>query len=261
MATVKKQLLGVPRGKVGDLLFKNRKGKSYLAPMPKKYKVTDCIDAIKNRSRFGVVSQFASAVNDSAYLKPLWNRKNLRGKSPYTKCLGYNYPFTKGVGPWRRSNITPHNINISFSSVVLTKDSVDINFFIKRNSSEIFENPFIAVTILFFKDLLPSSEKQSIKNPLFVTLESEVPDFKPDYEGVNNFSYNIKKGSLWFIDYYINIMSYTSFISPKSYNDKILFTTGNAVPVRGFEYETGSDTITEKDELKQSEPVFNFRIK
>ncbi|MFA5011951.1 MAG: hypothetical protein WC644_08320 [Ignavibacteria bacterium] len=261
MATIKKQLLGVPRGKVGDLLFKNRKGKSYLAPMPRKYKVTNCIDAINNRSRFGVASQFASAVNHSAYLKPLWNVKNLRGKSPYTKCLGYNYPFTKGLGTWRLSLITPHNINIDFSSVNLTKDSIDINFYIKKNSSEIFNNPFIAVTIIFFKDLLPSGSEQSMKNLLFVTLESEVLDFQPDYEDVNNYSYNIKKDSLWFIDFYKNIMAYTAFISPQSYNGKPLFTTGNAVPVRGFEYDHGSAGITEKDEPKQSEPFFNFRIK
>lgn len=260
MATIKKQVLGIPTGKVGDLLYKNRRGKSYLAAMPGKYKKTKSPGAVKNRSRFGVLSRFASAVNDSPFLKPLWNLKSLPGKSPYTKCFKYNSAFSKSNYAWSMAIITPRSLHIKIESVELNPSSVNIGFRFNNDTTEIFSNPFIAVTIIFCKDVRKPEKIASLKDPLFVTLEKEVLDFQPDREGLNNVSYNLKKGSLSFLDKYENIMTYTSFISRENINGEFLFTTGFAVPYRGF------DEIEEFPEygasvMPKPEPVSSFRIK
>lgn len=264
MAKVIKQHLGVTRGKVGDVVFKSRKGKSYVASAPIPYKKTTSNKLIKNRGRFAAVSKFASAVTDSPYRYRIWKMPKLKGKTPYKKCFSYNYVHTKGNMSWRLTAITPGNLGLIDHNVVLTPDTLEISFRVSKEIFNILKEDFIASTVIFMRELIKKGSGVLRYNS-YISIDEEVRDFNPSLTGINKFSHRFDKpGKLAITEKYKNVMVYTSFISKKEEKGKQNYTAGEAFAVKGFEAdekELAVASTTIADDGEQNRPYYRFRVK
>lgn len=264
MAKVIRQHLGVARGKVGDVVFKRRKGKSYVATAPIPYKKTTSKDLIKNRGRFAAISKFAAAVTDSSYRFRIWKKPNLKGKTPYKKCFCYNYVHTKGNKTWRFTTLTPGNLYLSDHNVLLTSDTLEISFRVSEEIFGILNQDFIASTVIFMREPINKEDEGLLYNS-YITIEEEVRDFNPSMTEINHFSHRFDKpGQLATTDEYKNVMVYTSFISKKEEKGKLIYTAGEAFAVRGFEAEEKELAVKNNainDDSEKNKPYYRFRAK
>ena len=69
MASIKKNILGEVRGKVGDKVFKIRDNKGYVASAPSTYSMSNSPSAIANRDIKKVTGKFSSMVYNVEILK------------------------------------------------------------------------------------------------------------------------------------------------------------------------------------------------
>ncbi|MFA5012915.1 MAG: hypothetical protein WC644_13325 [Ignavibacteria bacterium] len=264
MAKVIKQFLGVTRGKIGDNVFKRREGSSYVASAPVQYKKTKSKDLIKNRKRFAAISKFASAVTDSPYRYRIWKKPNLKGKTPYKKCFTYNYAYTKGSKSWHFTSITPGKLGLIDKNVILTPDTVEINFRISEEIFNILKDDFIASTVIFMRE--PNkNELRELRYNSYITIEKEVRGYVPSLTEINHFKHEFDKpGLLAITEKYKNVMVYTAFISTKEVKGKLKYTAGEANVIRGFEAERGesAEKITpQKVDDEQVQPYYRFRVR
>ena len=98
MAQIRKQILGKLRGSVSDIVFKQRKGKYYVASKPDAYNTSDDPASIDRKNRFALTCRFASQVNAVSYLNAIWKTKASAGMSAYNVITQTNYKFTNPDG-------------------------------------------------------------------------------------------------------------------------------------------------------------------
>ncbi len=149
MAFLLNQQTGTASGKLGNVVYRAKKnGVSIIAPAPRKYKKTNKVGAIKNRSKFSMVVKFASAVNSSDLLKNVWRSVSLPGKSSYTRIYKSNYSHSSSDYILSSADFVPNNFNAGILSVFLDDSNLEINYtlFDKLNSDLI--PPFHAVAFL-----------------------------------------------------------------------------------------------------------------
>lgn len=260
MARVKKQYLGVPLGKFGDVVFKNRKGTSYVMPAPNKYKKTECIGAINNRSNFGILSKFASVVTSSFYLKSLWYQQRLPGKSPYTKCLIFNSEYSKSIDSYIFSRITPIGISMFKVELDLNCSKYIYKFSLDESGFSHMQNPFVAVTLIFCIQPI-KKYKNKIPYTRFILIEEEKNDFIPVVGESNCFKHKIEKNSLAVINDYDKVLAYTSFVS-KNVNSKGKYTCTIGFPMlfKGFDIEKNRAKLNSVKKPHLNKPVYSFKV-
>lgn len=90
MARVNKQILGVINGKIGNFVFRNVNGKTFVSNRPLKYNVTGTEESTRVKKGFKNLIQFSSYVNSIPILKEVWKSKSVRGKRAYNKIFSNN---------------------------------------------------------------------------------------------------------------------------------------------------------------------------
>jgi len=106
MATLNKKILGALTGSVGDVVFKSRKGKTYIASKPASYDLRMDEKSVHLRSKFGFCTSLFSAMGKVFWFKYLWNNPDIPGDSIINKLFIANY------------NRVPPDLN--FSNILLT---------------------------------------------------------------------------------------------------------------------------------------------
>lgn len=90
MAKVKKSVLGLPIGKIGNIVYRNMNGKLVVSVRPQNYKASYSDKAVTARNMFKSYSKFSSFVNRIYSLAALWNNPELSGSTTYRKILMAN---------------------------------------------------------------------------------------------------------------------------------------------------------------------------
>ncbi len=90
MAIVGKQILGEVTGSVGDVVFRNRRGKTEMYPKPLPYKPSDSPPACKQRGSFSFQRKTAAAIDKIYLLKELWKNSPLPGYASFEKQMTVN---------------------------------------------------------------------------------------------------------------------------------------------------------------------------
>jgi hypothetical protein len=85
-----KKILGMPKGSLGDLTFKTRKGKTYIATRPKKVIRTDP-NSLEAKGKFSFASGLFSAMYKVHIFKTIWDMSEIPGENGYKKMfINYN---------------------------------------------------------------------------------------------------------------------------------------------------------------------------
>lgn len=128
MARVNEQLLGRINGKIGNLVFRNINGRTFVSRRPKKYNIKGTKESSKVKNGFKNLITFSSFVNSIPILHNLWGSKIIKGKRAYNKIFSHNKEHLKSAEINENFSITPqpvefkiiiYNVNIEAGYVYL----------------------------------------------------------------------------------------------------------------------------------------------
>ncbi|MFA7360356.1 MAG: hypothetical protein WC139_04905 [Candidatus Kapaibacterium sp.] len=127
MAYVRDQHLGVIQGALGPQVFKNRRGKSYVAQLPHSSGKTPSVNVINVRKKFGVITRFAKSVNSIPALKTVWDIATPDNMSPFNGIFKTNYSNVTTSDVLSTALIVPRFYGFGITSTDLTVDETSIN--------------------------------------------------------------------------------------------------------------------------------------
>ena len=234
MAFVSRQLLGIASGSVGDLVYKNRRGKSFVAPKPGRYKKTKSPDLIRNRTKFGIASKFASVINETEFLVPIWKLTKLPGKSAYTRILKHIYTKCENSFIHSRASITPEGYDLQNVRFNIDDDSMEIIFNVKKDVADIFTPPFVVVAIVYMYQPIEKETPENRESFLIFQQELVGGNFADDEE--NALPLLIDEGTFKILNDYNKVIIFFTIISIENVNKETVYTNGTGHRFKGFEF-------------------------
>ena len=109
-------LLGTVRGRIGDLVFKQVNGKSYVAARPHPRSKSSYSGAERaKQKRFAMNTKLASAINKIDVLKPLWQKAANERMSTHNAISKANYPSVGNKEFLIAPKLTPDSLGIDES--------------------------------------------------------------------------------------------------------------------------------------------------
>ena len=151
MAKVNQSVIGKLSGKLGDLVFRQINGKTFVSTRPKNYKPTKSKKAISNRNSFSQINLFASTINKNETLKQIWQTAKIDALSAYTKITKTNLKLSLNDGINIKNIIVPKSKLFTYIIISLNKSDLKISCY--KNSFDKIVNPknnFQCVVLLFF---------------------------------------------------------------------------------------------------------------
>lgn len=234
MALISRQLLGIARGSVGELVYKRRRNKSYVASKPRAYKKTKCPASIKNRNRFAVISKFASVVNETEYLRPIWQKAKLPGKSAYSRILKYNYQNSSNLFMESAAEIVPGGKDLKDVEIYIDNDSLEFSFRVTKEILDTFEKPFVAIAVVYM--FQPIQKETPENKEAYLIFQQELTDgtFYPDE--LNELPMQVEKGTFKIMDEYRKAVVYFTIISYQNKTESPVYTYSIGHRYKGFEH-------------------------
>ncbi len=154
-------LLGKPKGKSGDYVYRIINGVPFASIRPKKYNASQSDSSIANRGRFGIAIQFAKYVNSIPELSQIWKYAKIKGYTSFNKLLKYNIKSIH-EGFLTTSNIITPNLSTSFAGIEnISFDGKTIKFKINlNNNAEVPEinSPFLIYAVIAFQNPKPRNK-------------------------------------------------------------------------------------------------------
>lgn len=95
MAQLDKKFFGKLKGSLGDVVFRSRNDKNYVAHKPKSYTPPDTPQFRERVSKFRIAVKLASAIYSFQPLKKLWKSVVPSGTSPFSHLVRINYPYVQ----------------------------------------------------------------------------------------------------------------------------------------------------------------------
>jgi hypothetical protein len=128
MAQLKKSVLGKVSGTVGDITFRQTRGKNVISLRPRSFIPGDDLPSVERRARFALSAKLAQAVNSVPQLRRLWVDETPPDMSPYNYMIGVNFGL---VGADHLTNLTTITPSSGFSaesdSISIAPDAVTVS--------------------------------------------------------------------------------------------------------------------------------------
>ena len=125
MAQMNKQILGKLKGTIGDVVFRQRKGKAFAYSRPGSFTPGDTPNAVNARDRFGLTVKFGSRVNALTYVKDIWKANVYGDGSAYNLIVKTNYPYVNPSGLTDLVTLVPgYGFSVTTTSVTINAASV-----------------------------------------------------------------------------------------------------------------------------------------
>ena len=109
MATLKGELLGSIKGKIGRVVARRMNGKTVISVRPPTYKKTKSKKAKYVRSRFAIAVEFSRYVNSIELLKKVWKYNFKKCSSAFNMIERYNIKRVGDKAPSLDNIITPES--------------------------------------------------------------------------------------------------------------------------------------------------------
>lgn len=166
MATLKGNVLGKIRGKVGTVSGRVRNGKNYLVSLPASFNVPNDPLSLARREKFKMAVKFAKAVNADPLLKEIWNVNNTSNRTVFNLVMQQNYKLLENNSPSDQNIITPElGFNPNLASAAYANGDLTITTNILSETLTINpeeETQIIASGFIFAED--PSSDNVELYN-------------------------------------------------------------------------------------------------
>lgn len=127
MATLKKTILGRLRGSIGDIVFREKHGKSYASSKPARFRTPNDGASIARRARFRLTLKLSRAVTALVQLKELWSAFIPTGMTVNNFIIRQNYNHVLPDDIKNTAVISPEGgFGVSASSAVVNQSGVQI---------------------------------------------------------------------------------------------------------------------------------------
>ncbi|MGK9477376.1 hypothetical protein [Melioribacter sp. OK-6-Me] len=173
MAQLDKRFFGKLKGSLGDIVFRSRNEKNYIAHKPASYTPPDTPEFRERISKFRIAVKLASAIYSFQSLKKIWKSLVPAGTSPFSHLVKINYPFVLDNDITNMIMMTPRSsFGIKVQSLNINNNVLNIELAPLTNLSNV--NPDIEKKIqilaLIFLQLpvnstLPAYEFLQISSP------------------------------------------------------------------------------------------------
>lgn len=127
MAKLTQKILGKVSGSLGDLTFRQRNGKNYLASRPESFIPGTDEASITRREKFGFSVKLASLINSDDRLKSIWSKQTPQGKYSYNYIVQMNYPTITANSVTNSTKLVPNNgFYTSVSSLNFNSNNIEL---------------------------------------------------------------------------------------------------------------------------------------
>lgn len=133
MAIIKNQILGQISGKIGDVVHRNRYGKTVAYLLPSRYKASQSVQAKEGRNKFALSVAFAKTVISLDELKHIWKIARLDGVVAYNRIIKYNRNLASGSTLTLRNIITPSGRSYNIYFAEMDKEKALVKFLPEGN--------------------------------------------------------------------------------------------------------------------------------
>jgi hypothetical protein len=248
-----KQVLGKPRGKVDDKVFKKINSKTFVGSAPGPYKKTKSEKLISNRKKFGNCIIFSKVVIKSPLVKFLWKKSKQPGKSVLNKIFKYNHPRVSAKGISSSCSILPNNTYIHEVSVHLDLNSLSFKFITNGQSFDNFIPPLTIIALVYLTD--PVNAKSKNKE-VYIMVDELIDSYTFSANDFNEFNFELEKGSFSILEDYKTAIVFPALISSTESSNEIVWTQCEGI------YVKGSPSVVKKSitEPFNPKPKKSFRI-
>ena len=248
MGRVTNQLTGTARGRVGNLIYRAKKvGESTVYPHNPNRKKPDTPLAIAHNNRFSTIAKFSSAVNDSVFLKQIWNTfRNVKGKNPHNKIHSYNYPYSHEDFMDKHAKILINGLDVEIDNFIPEEDFFTIEFIPTKEFIENLKLPCVAVVMIYLNS--PASNRkgrQVLKHNAYLTFETDLVNCKFKAGKKARIKSKKYKGAFKIIDDYRRVRIYLSLIF-NSVNNKRMWTNSTSYLYKGADLDFQHDELVQK---------------
>lgn len=182
MAELKSGVLGSPVGKIGNLVFRQMNGKTFVSNRPEKYNKSNSEKAKASRNGFSAVVSLAKLICAYPELKSCWEKARVEGTSAYHRIIKFNLPLTGSGLLTTKNRITPKGVNLNVIGISKEARMLSFNLGINDLISEI-NNPHIHFyAFIFFNN----SSENSLSTYELVALKKNIN--KVDQSGIVRFT-------------------------------------------------------------------------
>lgn len=128
MAKINKMILGKISGSLGDVTFRQRNGKNYLASRPGSFTPGSDQNSIDRRAKFALTVRLASIINSIPQLKEIWASRTPNTSTPYNYMVKTNYKFLSPSAVTDNTLLTPgFGFGVQTSLITLTSSNLQVN--------------------------------------------------------------------------------------------------------------------------------------
>jgi hypothetical protein len=208
MAELEKKFFGNLKGSLGDVVFRSRNEKNYVAHKPKSYNAPVTAGFKERTGKFKISVKLASAIYSFYPLKKIWTGVVASGKSAFTHLVQINYPF-----------VEDGNITNMIAMVPRSSFGVDLQNLTMDNTALSIELAPLAEA----SNIDTSIEKQ-IQILAVVFLQQPVQAGLPDYDFLKITSAKIDIDTTNPVVFNIPLLTADSSIAGNYTNKKVMLT-------------------------------------
>ncbi len=126
MAVIKESILGEINGKVGDIVYKKRNGKTYISKAAASYTVSQLPQEKVRRDKQRINGKICSLINKNIHLCAAWKKKKAPCFSGYNRMNKVNFHLCEPDRPSERLKITPGGFKLAVEEIRCTAARVKV---------------------------------------------------------------------------------------------------------------------------------------
>jgi hypothetical protein len=125
MANLSKKVLGAISGAVGDLVFRQKNGKNFIATRPASFVPGKDEASVNRRNKFRFTTKLSSQINEIPELYQVWD--DYSTIAPFSNMVKSNYPFVDPDGEPGDFRLVPHKgFNTRTAAISLSDQELQV---------------------------------------------------------------------------------------------------------------------------------------
>ncbi len=128
MASNKSSVIGIPSGKVGNVIIRIRNGKPFYYSLPANFKASKSKAAVRVRRNFAATVVIAKTANDTPELQEIWKNAKVPGTNSYQRLIKNNVKLVKDGLLTTSNKITPEGLPLILNSAAVENKKLNLSF-------------------------------------------------------------------------------------------------------------------------------------